>query len=112
MHKWLGYQHQIQILAWLLDGLMVVTVPLDTVRGKHLAKRQIDSPFSALNYPANLNYITKQVQTVSHISFIHFLDPPIIKVKGEQPLGVMVLQESNLTHPLKKKLHNKPLFTI
>jgi len=104
VHKWLGYLLATQIFAWLLGGLVMSAIPLDKVHGKHLAKRQIDSPFSALNYPADLNYITKKVPTVSHISFIHFLDTPIIKVKGEQTLWFDGITGKQFNPPAKKEI--------
>ena len=38
-HKWLGYLLAIQLLLWLSGGLVMSSLPLEKVHGKHLAKQ-------------------------------------------------------------------------
>ena len=83
LHKWLGYLLAIQLFAWLLGGLVMSAIPLEKVHGKHLAHRQLDNPFKRADYLADLNQITKDLDTLTTVSFLHFLDIPIIKVHGE-----------------------------
>ena len=54
LHKWLGYLLGIQILAWLLGGLVMSAIPLEKVHGKHLATRTLANPFKSSDYVASI----------------------------------------------------------
>lgn len=86
LHKWLGYLLALQIFAWLLGGLVMSAIPLEKVHGKHLADRQIDNPFTAQDYTADLNAILSAQSKVSDIAFKHFLNTPIIQIRGDDTL--------------------------
>ncbi len=79
-HKWLGYLLAIQLFFWLLGGLVMSSIPLQKVHGKHLANRSLDNPFTLHDYPASLDQITKQFQQIDSIQYRHFLTTPIIEV--------------------------------
>ena len=80
LHKWLGYLLALQILAWLLGGLVMSAIPLEYVHGKHLAKRTLTNPFTQADYPTSLDNITAQVPNPMQIVFEHFLTTPLITV--------------------------------
>ncbi|MBQ4834316.1 hypothetical protein J8L70_13770 [Pseudoalteromonas sp. MMG010] len=80
IHKWLGYILAIQILVWLLGGLVMSAIPLEKVHGKHLAKRSINNPFSHADYVASLDDIVTQVVNPTQILYSHFLNTPTITV--------------------------------
>ncbi|WP_372761135.1 hypothetical protein [Pseudoalteromonas sp.] len=80
LHKWLGYLLAVQLLAWLLGGLVMSAIPLEKVHGKHLAERTLPNPFTQQNYTASLDKITAQVTNPTHITFEHFLTTPLITV--------------------------------
>lgn len=84
LHKWLGYILALQILAWLLGGFVMSAMPLEMVHGKHLAARSLSNPFSAADYSADLNSITKQFSTLDKLEFSYRLDTPIIKASGDK----------------------------
>ncbi len=80
LHKWLGYLLALQILAWLLGGLVMSAIPLDKVHGKHLATRTLNNPFTQADYVASLDDIASQVANPTQIIFENFLTTPIITV--------------------------------
>ena len=86
LHKWLGYLLALQILAWLLGGLVMSAIPLEKVHGKHLATRTLNNPFTQTDYVASLDNITSQVKNPTQIIFENFLTTPLITVisKSEQ----------------------------
>lgn len=84
LHKYLGYLLFLQILAWLLGGLVMSAIPLDKVHGNHLAKRTLSNPFIMSDYKADLNGIVSNADRPTSLSFSHFLDTPIIKLNGQQ----------------------------
>ncbi|MEI5639846.1 MULTISPECIES: hypothetical protein [unclassified Pseudoalteromonas] len=84
LHKYLGYLLFLQILAWLLGGLVMSAIPLDKVHGNHLAKRTLSNPFIMSDYKADLNSIASNSDRPSNLSFSHFLDTPIIKLNDQQ----------------------------
>lgn len=57
LHKWLGLIIGIQLLAWVLGGLFMTSIPIKTVRGEHLRaapaavdwQKAIHSPAAILN---------------------------------------------------------------
>lgn len=88
LHKWLGYALALQVLAWLLGGLVMSSIPLEKVHGKHLAKRQLDNPFTMADYPAWSALPWAEFKTLEKAELSHFLSTPIIKVyqKEQGPL--------------------------
>lgn len=84
LHKWFGYVLVIQIFAWLLGGLIMSAIPLEKVHGKHLALRQLDSPFTREDYHADLNLLTQDILDIKQLSFKHLLTIPVIKVTAKQ----------------------------
>lgn len=85
LHKYLGYLLFLQILAWLVGGLVMSAIPLDKVHGKHLAKRTLSNPFAMTDYTADLNRISSYATAPANLSFGHFLETPIIKLEGQHP---------------------------
>jgi uncharacterized iron-regulated membrane protein len=79
-HKWLGYLLALQIFFWLLGGLVMSSLPLEKVHGKHLANRSLSSPFLLSDYPASIDKITAQFEQIEGIKYSHFLNTPIIEV--------------------------------
>ncbi|WP_405598519.1 MULTISPECIES: hypothetical protein [unclassified Pseudoalteromonas] len=80
LHKWLGYLLALQILAWLLGGLVMSATSLEKVHGKHLATRTLNNPFTQTDYVASLDNITSQVKNPTQIIFENFLTTPLITV--------------------------------
>jgi len=80
LHKWLGYLLALQILAWLLGGLVMSAIPLDKVHGKHLATKALSKSFTQADYPTSLDNITSQVANPTQILFEGFLTTPLITV--------------------------------
>lgn len=80
LHKWLGYLLGLQILAWLLGGLIMSAIPLEKVHGKHLATRTLTNPFKSHDYIASIDDIVSQVTNPTKIIFTHFLSTPLITV--------------------------------
>ena len=80
LHKWLGYLLALQMLAWLLGGLVMSGIPLDKVHGKHLATKALSKSFTQADYPTSLNNITSQVANPTQILFEGFLTTPLIIV--------------------------------
>ncbi|KTG19013.1 hypothetical protein AUR67_17830 [Pseudoalteromonas sp. XI10] len=79
-HKWLGYLLALQIFFWLLGGLVMSSLPLEKVHGKHLANRSLSSPFLLSDYPTSIDKITAQFEQIEGIKYSHFLNTPIIEV--------------------------------
>ncbi len=40
-HKWVGLFLALQILLWILGGLVMSAIPLEMVHGKHLANKHV-----------------------------------------------------------------------
>lgn len=83
LHKWLGYLLGIQILAWLLGGLVMSAIPLEKVHGKHLATRTLANPFKSHDYVASIDDIATKVTNPIKITFTHFLSTPLITVTSK-----------------------------
>ncbi|MCH2086672.1 MAG: hypothetical protein MK175_05740 [Pseudoalteromonas sp.] len=81
-HKWLGYLLALQIFFWLLGGLVMSSLPLEKVHGKHLANRSLSSPFLLSDYLASIDKITAQFEQIEGIKYSHFLNTPIIEVRS------------------------------
>ncbi|MBQ4851679.1 hypothetical protein [Pseudoalteromonas sp. MMG012] len=107
IHKWLGYLLALQIFAWLLGGLVMSAIPLEKVHGKHLAKRHIDSPFSRQHYTADLNLLTNTMSQLTSVSFIHFLDTPVIKAIGQQTHWFNGISGKVLAQPIEQDIHKQ-----
>ncbi|WP_440054830.1 hypothetical protein ACSLBF_01305 [Pseudoalteromonas sp. T1lg65] len=84
IHKYLGYLLFLQLLAWLLGGLVMSAIPLEMVHGKHLASRTLASPFTTADYSADLQLMLKDNQAVKRIEFTHFANQPVLKVLSAQ----------------------------
>ncbi|MDE3273678.1 hypothetical protein [Pseudoalteromonas sp. G4] len=83
-HKWLGYILALQVFAWLLGGLVMSAIPLEYVHGKHLAKRQLENPFSQDVYTTDFNLFKEHDIALKKVNFTHFLNTPVIELIGEE----------------------------
>ncbi|MEC8324517.1 MAG: hypothetical protein VX100_00105 [Pseudomonadota bacterium] len=83
-HKWLGYLLALQVFAWLLGGLVMSAIPLEYVHGKHLAKRQLENPFSQNVYTSNFDNFKQYNIGLKNVNFIHFLETPVIELVGHK----------------------------
>lgn len=83
-HKWLGYLLALQVFAWLLGGLVMSAIPLEYVHGKHLAKRQLENPFSQDAYTSNFDNFKQYNIGLKNVNFIHFLETPVIELVGHK----------------------------
>ncbi|WMN58438.1 hypothetical protein NI389_09155 [Pseudoalteromonas xiamenensis] len=84
IHKWLGYLLAAQLIAWLLGGFIMSAIPLEKVHGKHLAKRQLDNPFSFIDYTGWSHVDWRSYGTFKAAELSHFLQTPLIKIRTEK----------------------------
>lgn len=83
-HKLAGYLLALQLFAWLLGGLVMSAIPLEMVHGKHLAKRNLDNPFTLADYPADLDQLAHRVDQFKTLTLSHFLEQPMIIATGAE----------------------------
>ncbi len=81
MHKFLGYLLALQLLFWLLGGLIMSVLPLNKVHGDHLVNRQLTNPFSEQHYQYSLDKLRKKYQSIQSISYTFFLNTPVYHLK-------------------------------
>lgn len=78
IHKWAGLILAVQILFWILGGLVMSAIPLEKVHGKHLAKRTLDHSFTTSDYSYSLDSIIAATPAViKRIDYAAILDNPL-----------------------------------
>lgn len=81
IHKWTGLVLGIQLLLWILGGVVMSALPRDMVIGDHVVNREANQPKSPLLYSASIDAIIAGLDgEVENISFTHRLGQPAVKV--------------------------------
>ncbi|WP_025819320.1 hypothetical protein [Shewanella marina] len=80
LHKWFGYMLALQILLWLIGGLVMSAIPLALVHGKHIATKHITNPLNIDDYLIDINAVTQQYPQLQQLLFSHRLNQAIIEV--------------------------------
>lgn len=70
IHKWAGLLLAIQLLFWILGGLVMSAIPLEKVHGKHLAALHLANPFKLHEYTYSLDALVKNTPALVHA--IHY----------------------------------------
>ena len=83
LHRWLGLLIAIQILFWVMGGLVMSALRLEAVRSEHLTAKQ--EPV-ALDHQANLFPVTQMLEnqqpaTVTGVTLTTFLSQPVYRLE-------------------------------
>lgn len=109
-HKITGYLLAIQVLLWLLGGLVMSAIPLEKVHGKHLATKQTANPFVAHDYTYNINSLLNDQQTVKQITYTHLFNRPLYLVQlPDKQLAFLLIQANKSPRYLSSKLPYLPV---
>jgi len=81
-HKWIGLILGVQLLFWMIGGLVMTWLPLDTVRGEHKVN---EKPATALMATANFMplkvLVAKSDKPVSEVFYTMWLGRPVAKLR-------------------------------
>lgn len=83
LHKWLGLFIAIQILFWIVGGLVMSSIPLEKVHGKHLhnkTKQQVS--FASYQIPLEL-VLNKHSRNPTSVKFYHVNNEPVYEIEDE-----------------------------
>ena len=83
LHRWLGLLIAIQILFWVMGGLVMSALRLEAVRGEHQTAKP--EPV-ALDHQANLFPLTQMLEnqqpaTVTGVTLTTFLSQPVYRLE-------------------------------
>lgn len=88
LHKWAGLILAIQILFWILGGVIMSAIPLEKVHGKHLANKQLENTFARADYVYSLDgLIREHSRPIKQIQFTQVLNRPFYLLQIDAPHG-------------------------
>ncbi|MDO6695854.1 hypothetical protein Q4574_21335 [Aliiglaciecola sp. 3_MG-2023] len=77
LHKWAGLFLAVQILLWILGGVVMSVIPLEKVHGDHLAIKNLNYEIDNSQYAFSLDTLRLKVSEPIHsISLTEFLGEP------------------------------------
>lgn len=81
IHKWVGLFIAIQVLFWIVGGLVMSSLPLEKVHGKHLHKNLNDQQVSMAEYQVPLDSVLKKyTRNPTAIEFYRVNGVPVYEV--------------------------------
>lgn len=81
-HKWAGLFLALQILLWILGGLVMSAIPLEMVHGKHLANKQIAQDLTSSNFSYSIDQVLANInEDVVNIEFTEVLGVPHYRIQ-------------------------------
>ncbi len=80
LHKALAYILAVQILFWLLGGLVMSVIPLEKVHGKHLATKVLENPFTAKDYTVAIDPLRLSIANINTIRYDFFQEQPLYQI--------------------------------
>lgn len=84
-HKWAGLFLALQILLWILGGLVMSAIPLEMVHGKHLANKQLAHDIDSSMFTYSLDKTLENIkQNVIKVEFTEVLGEPYYRVQTKQ----------------------------
>lgn len=104
IHKWAGLLLAVQILLWILGGLIMSSIPLEKVHGKHLAKRVLDNPLVKEDYIASLDKILNSISAeIVSVQWSHLFDIPVFIINTDHDAKVFNAQTGQPFAPLSEQ---------
>lgn len=83
-HQWMGLVLGIQVLFWIAGGVVMSSLPLEKVHGKHLANKALENPFRSSDYSYKLDAILERLESdVRRIEFTFRLDSPVYLIRTQ-----------------------------
>ena len=83
-HKWMGLVLGLQVLFWIAGGVVMSSIPLEKVHGKHLASKVLKNPFISSDYRYKLDSILARISSrVQRIEFTFRLDSPTYLIRTQ-----------------------------
>lgn len=72
VHNWAGLILAIQILLWILGGVVMSVIPLEKVHGKHLASKSLPSSLTRADYSFSLDQLIATIpQAIRSLNYHH-----------------------------------------
>ena len=84
IHKWTGLLLGLQVVLWILSGLVMAAMPIEWVRGNHLADRGYQEPPTAKHTFAVDTLLSSVSGEVSSIDFRYVLGKPAYYVQTSE----------------------------
>lgn len=98
LHKWAGLILAIQILFWILGGVIMSAIPLEKVHGKHLANRHLENTFTRSDYIYSVDALIREFKRpIKQIRFEQVLDQPFYLLHVNAPQGENIVAVNALT---------------
>ncbi|MRX27527.1 PepSY domain-containing protein [Kangiella sp. HZ709] len=84
IHKWVGLFIAIQVLFWIVGGLVMSSIPLEKVHGKHLHKSSKEQQVSTADYQVSLETIlSKYSHNPTAVKFYRVKDVPAYEIEDK-----------------------------
>ncbi|NVJ67089.1 MAG: PepSY domain-containing protein [Gammaproteobacteria bacterium] len=84
IHKWVGLFIAIQVLFWIVGGLIMSSIPLEKVHGKHLHKNSDKQQVVMTEYKVSLESILeKNSHNPTSVKFYFVNDTPVYEVEDK-----------------------------
>ena len=89
-HRWLGFLIGVQVLLWVIGGLIMSSLKLHEVRGQHLAAPEVPVQLQAQELGLPLKQLLAQLEApVSQVTLTEFLTRPVYQVTTDS--GVQMI---------------------
>jgi uncharacterized iron-regulated membrane protein len=103
LHRSLGVIVAIQVLFWILGGLVMSAIPIEMVRGEHLAVKVLKQHPSH-DYQYSIDRLLLRVEEPQQISFADLLGQPVYRIQGQQQTRLFDAVSGAELSPLNQQL--------
>lgn len=105
IHKWIALIVGIQILLWVLGGLVMSWFPIETVRSEHNIREQISPIFSAGSNMLPIDTILASAGPITSLELKSLLGIPVYSVVSAEAMSLLINAETGETiSPLPEDL--------
>jgi uncharacterized iron-regulated membrane protein len=87
IHKWMGLLIGIQVLFWILGGLVMSALPIDKVHGDHLHQGKGLGEISMTEYKISVvEWLQTNKVTPKSIRFYRVKDQPVVEIRADKKI--------------------------
>ncbi len=114
IHKWVGLFIALQVLFWIVGGLVMSSIPLDKVHGKHLHKNSALEQTTISDYQVSIaSVLNKNSHNPTSITFYRVNQEPVYEIEDQSKYYYSGITGDHLEPLSKTQVHElaKKYFT-
>lgn len=106
IHKWVGLLIALQVLFWIVGGLVMSSIPLEKVHGKHLHKNSTPQQVPTTDYRVSLeSVLERNSHNPTSVKFYQVNHEPVYEVEDKSKYYYSGITGDHLEPLAKTQVH-------